>query len=110
MDTYQAVYDAVRSRLCNGDIGHAIREAVGGNFDILPQIQAIVYEFNITAFEQRKPFVLMRPSLSRDGDQWCALYGDNLHDGVAGFGDTPEKAMVAFDVAWLNERTMKVKP
>jgi hypothetical protein len=46
------------------------------------------------------PSVLYRPALSKDGNQWCALYGENLQDGVAGFGDTPEQAMADFDRAW----------
>lgn len=29
----------------------------------------------------------------KDGDQWCALYGENLQEGIAGFGDTPYNAM-----------------
>ena len=24
----------------------------------------------------------------KDGDQWCFLWGENLHSGVFGFGDT----------------------
>lgn len=47
-----------------------------------------------------RPHVLMRPALSKDGDQWCALYGEDLQHGCAGFGDTPEKAMAKFDDAW----------
>jgi hypothetical protein len=31
---------------------------------------------------------------------WCALFGDNLQEGVVGFGETPAKAMYAFDTAW----------
>lgn len=27
--------------------------------------------------------------ISKDGDQWCALYGANLQEGIAGFGNTP---------------------
>lgn len=50
------------------------------------------------------PSVLYRPALSLDGDQWCALYGDNLQDGVAGFGDTPEAAMCDFNRAWRATR------
>jgi hypothetical protein len=49
---------------------------------------------------QDRPSVLFRPHLSIDGNQWCALYGDNLQDGVAGFGDSPEAAMRDFDQAW----------
>ncbi len=46
------------------------------------------------------PSVLFRPTLSIDGDQWCALYGSNLQEGVAGFGDSPEEAMADFDKSW----------
>lgn len=52
--------------------------------------------------EYDRPCVLWKPKLSIDGNQWCALYGDNLQDGVAGFGDTPAKAMHDFDRAWLH--------
>lgn len=32
----------------------------------------------------------------KDGNQWCVLYGANLQEGIAGFGDTPISAMRAF--------------
>lgn len=48
------------------------------------------------------PHVLMRPRIFPDGDMWCALYGDNLQEGVAGFGVTPATACKAFDDAWHN--------
>ena len=50
--------------------------------------------------EYTRPSVVFKPNISIDGNQWCALYGENLQDGVAGFGKTPEKAMLAFDMAW----------
>jgi hypothetical protein len=58
---------------------------------------------------------LSRPSLqlqssikiSLDGDKWCALYGYNLQGGVAGFGDSPDKAMRDFDKQWTKERKSK---
>ncbi len=46
------------------------------------------------------PSTVYRPKLSIDGNQWCALYGDDLQNGVAGFGDSPAEAMTAFDAAW----------
>lgn len=52
----------------------------------------------------RAPHVLMRPSLSVDGNMWCALYGENLQDGLAGFGETPELAMADFDKNWREYR------
>ena len=39
--------------------------------------------------------------LSPDGDQWCVLYGDNLQEGIAGFGPTPDEAVLAFAEAVL---------
>jgi hypothetical protein len=30
-----------------------------------------------------------------DGNQWCALWGDDIQSGVAGFGDTPALALNA---------------
>ena len=56
--------------------------------------------------ETFRPSMLYKPKLSIDGNQWCALYGDNLQDGVAGFGDSPDAAYRAFDNAWYE----KVKP
>ena len=52
------------------------------------------------AAEHARPSAVFKPRLSVDGDQWCALYGDNLQDGVAGFGDSPADAMWDFDRAW----------
>lgn len=45
-------------------------------------------------------FALLKPSLKRNGDQWCVLYGDDLQTGVAGFGKSPAKAVLAFTAAW----------
>lgn len=55
------------------------------------------------AYEQTRPSVAFKPTLSRDGDQWCALFGSNLQDGVAGFGKSPAAAMYAFDQEWRKE-------
>ena len=30
-----------------------------------------------------------------DGDDWCALIGDNLQDGLGGFGESINEAMEA---------------
>lgn len=60
----------------------------------------IAQSFAEAAIEHQLPHVLMRPKLSQDGDMWCALYGDNLQEGVAGFGKSPGEAMSAFDIEW----------
>ena len=49
------------------------------------------------------PQVLYKPKLFIDGNQWCALYGDNIQGGVAGFGSSPFYAMKDFDSNWIKE-------
>ena len=53
--------------------------------------------------EHDRPSVLLRPSIQIDGNQWCALYGENLQDGVAGFGDSPAVAFLDFDTNWCTK-------
>jgi len=45
-------------------------------------------------------FTMLKPSLQRDGNQWCVLYGDDLQVGIAGFGDSPHKAVLNFNADW----------
>jgi hypothetical protein len=63
---------------------------------------------------RQHPSVLYRPQLFADGTMWCTLLGENLQIGVSGFGETPEKAMAAFDEAWHRQKTpaamLKEKP
>jgi len=35
-----------------------------------------------------------------DGNKWCWLFGDNLQDGIAGFGDSPHLAAIDFNKAY----------
>jgi len=50
-----------------------------------------------------EPFTLYKPKLFIDGDQWCALYGANLQEGVSGFGESPAEAVTAFNKAWYKK-------
>ena len=50
--------------------------------------------------DQGAPSILWKPKLFIDGNQWCALYGENLQDGISGFGESPDKAMRNFDLNW----------
>ncbi len=62
------------------------------------------------AWEQQRPSVVFKPTLSKDGNMWCALFGENLQEGVAGFGETPAKAMYAFDTAWTSPNGSHIIP
>jgi hypothetical protein len=100
-DSYQAIYDAVRSRISGGNISDAVESACRSAFDSAGRLMSCVaQDFSFAAQEQQRPCVLFRPSISIDGNQYCALYGEDLQNGVAGFGDSPEKAMADFDKQW----------
>jgi len=103
MDAYQPIYDAVRSRLSNGDIGDAV-ESVLRDCNFAHYVEHAAHSIADRAISaadaHATPSAVYRPKLTIDGNQWCALYGNNLHDGVAGFGDSPAKAMADFDRNW----------
>lgn len=101
-DSYQAVYDAVRSRFSGCDVAAAIRDGVhlDGSFAIHGVAQEAYTAIAQVQESMTAPSAIYRPRIGLDGNQWCALYGDNLQDGVAGFGDTPAAAMADFDRNW----------
>lgn len=103
-DTYQAVYDATRSKLHGCDVGSAVQEAVHSNFSGASHLwQHAQQEIYAVSNSMQRPSVLYRPSIERDGDKWCALYGTNLMQGVCGYGDTPAEAMADFDKNWITQ-------
>ena len=106
-DTYQPIFDAVRSRLINCDVGTAVEKAIR-DANIEHYVQLAFTGLAEAAQISINPSVLYRPKLSVDGDQWCALYGDDLQSGVAGFGNSPATAMQDFDKSWYAE--LKGKP
>lgn len=100
-DTYQAVYDATRSRISGCDVHTAVSDALREAFGMASHHMAsVAQEYAAAAYEQQRPSAIYRPAISKDGNQWCAFYGDNLQDGVCGFGDTPALAMADFDKNW----------
>jgi len=50
-----------------------------------------------------EPFTIYKPKILPDGNQWCVLLGDNIQEGVVGFGDTPRKAVVNFNHNFDNQ-------
>ncbi len=102
-ETYQPIYDAVRSKLSNCDIGRTVEETLRQMFDFSSQVAMIVQDWQNTAMYQQRPSVLYRPSVGIDGNKWSALYGANLMEGVCGFGDSPEEAMRDFDKNWTTK-------
>lgn len=40
--------------------------------------------------------------MSKDGDQWCVLAGENIQVGIAGFGNSTWEAIADFKSEWRN--------
>lgn len=98
-DNYQAVYDAVRSKIGNVDVGSAVESAMR-NENISHYFMMAAENFRCTLAEYERPSAIYKPKLFIDHGKWCALYGENLQDGVCGFGESPKEAMFDFDKAW----------
>ena len=47
-----------------------------------------------------RPSIVMKPKIYQDGDSFCCLFGENIQQGIVGWGETPEKAMGEFDRIW----------
>jgi len=97
MSNYDAVVQAVRSQFsyCNTDsvVEGAVSNAMSGMYSLPERIEDIFREYS-------RPSTVYQPKLFKDGNSWCALFGDNIACGVAGFGDSPANAFYDFDKQW----------
>ncbi len=71
--------------------------------------QHMMQAISIIQDEKTRPSVLFRPKVFVDGDEWCALYGDNIQEGVAAFGTTPDEATRRFDAEWFTKKAALIK-
>lgn len=72
--------------------------------------QDYVHEAQMNLLVERQEyqkFEMLRPKVSIDGNKWCVLYGENLQDGVAGFGDTLYLAILDFNTAFQTKVTLR---
>lgn len=57
------------------------------------------------------PAYTLKPALAVDGNQWCALLGKDLQEGICGFGKSPADAYEDFNRSWYkNLRTKSEIP
>ena len=93
-DIYTATYDVVSKKIgyFNGD---ELIEKISSNFQGVDQ-----YFRNMTneiSYEMTRPSIVYRLIPFRDGNQWCALLGENIQEGIVGFGVSPSLALIDFD-------------
>jgi hypothetical protein len=68
--------------------------------DNVTRLDEILYQERMNVEQQRQEFIAVTQTgakLSKDGNQYCWLLGENLQFGIAGFGDTPHLAMLDFN-------------
>lgn len=102
-EAFDAIYSVV-SRAFSGFSPTQILENAVRSFDISFYVDQTSNTIQDAAMEYTRPSVLMRPKVYPDGDMWCALYGDDLQSGVAGFGKSPSEAMYDFDKNWREKK------
>jgi len=54
-------------------------------------------------YQETRPHAIYKPKLYKDGNEWCALLGDNIQEGVCGFGKSPKLAFEEFDKNFIKE-------
>lgn len=91
-DSYQAIYDAVRSRISGGNVGEIVADACRNAFDISHMKAILQQDFSVAAQEMARPCVLFKPELKFDRDVWEVTLGD-----IYATGATPAEAMSSFD-------------
>jgi hypothetical protein len=97
-DSYQAIYDAVRSRIQGANVESAVREAM----DFSWQKERMVECFREATVEMQLPSVLYRADIRQETDgRWSCCYS-----GVVAFGRSPAEAASHFNYyAWLGQPT-----
>ena len=60
---------------------------------------------NIALEKSLKVIESLKPEFSKDGNQYCYLYGTLPNDCVIGFGDTPYLAMENFVHNFFTQKT-----
>jgi len=66
----------------------------------------LALEAQINYWAAKKDYIIveaLKPQIMLDGDKWCCMYGSNLQEGVAGFGDTPNEAILDFNQAFYKK-------
>jgi len=63
----------------------------------------LINQADLNAAIEREEYNLvsiLKPTIKIDGNQWCVLHGENIQDGVCGFGSSPYLAVLDFNKNW----------
>lgn len=66
----------------------------------------LMHEAQMNYWATKQDYIIvesLKPKIMLDGNKWCCLYGDNLQEGIAGFGETPIDAILDFNKAFYKK-------
>lgn len=86
------------------DVENGIRNAFGFAAEIAQE------QIGWVGLQWSRPSTVHRPMLTKDGNAWIALLGENIQVGVVGCGASPAEAMDNFDREFYAKETQPVTP
>lgn len=67
-------------------------EAIGAINEVKSEVLAYLQDMALTTMIKTLGLIPYK-----DGNQWCVRWGENIQEGICGFGDTPMKAIADFN-------------
>ena len=59
----------------------------------------LLYDETVIMLVQR-----LGAKIFKDGDSWCCLYGENIQEGISGWGSNPYQAALDFRKEFMGEK------
>jgi len=69
-------------------------------YELTNTVHRIANEIKEIGDENFTLLAALKPRIFLDGNQWCCLYGEDIMQGIVGFGATPQHAYGEFYRAW----------
>ena len=66
--------------------------------------RAFENEMREISYQYTRPHFMYKIIPYKDGNQWCALLGENIHEGIVGFGSSAAEALQNFDIAYFDKQ------
>ena len=87
------------NNLLKGNDSHMLANSIN-------HYQSIEHQENLNLILTNQHYILfsmLKPKLYKEGNGWCVLYGENIQEGIVGFGSTPLKAILDWNQQWSKQ-------
>ena len=68
--------------------------------------RAFENEMREISYQYTRPHFMYRIIPYKDGNRWCALLGENIQEGIVGFGSSASEALQNFDIDYFNRHAL----